>query len=273
MPFVTHASFGISPSGIKVGDILAQSVVSKFVTLSRAEPKEDAQVSVTVSGLYKDAIQGPVDFVMPAGQQQVRYPFTISSSGLPKNEDISVKLTFALQPDPTTSGAGVSLALSSGISFRVIDEQQEQFEIRQANFYAETDNQIQMLYTILNKGNVETRPDLIRVVLKQRDGVTQAEVIELGVSELPLTSPFTDEGVKRNFTHHLSSGNYQIESQFYKKGDLVFQSPLVPIQLVGQVPFLTKVFKDPLLLYACVGSLVLLVVMWFWIGNKNRLKS
>ena len=243
VPTVTHAFFGVSPSRVIIGDILSGTIVAEKVMITRAEPENDITVQVSFSGPQKDAIIGASEFTLPAGMQQVPYYFIVASSGLPKNEDLSATITFLLSSEVVEGGSSISLTLSSDIHFRVTDVRTERFQIKQVNFESNKDGKIGMYYFLLNHGNVETSPTLIKVILTDQDSLKISEVIVIEESEIPQVAAFSEQNIVFDLEHHLSSGKYFVEAEIFKDNAIIFHSPKAALQVIGGASTVTKIIR------------------------------
>jgi len=264
-PRSVSAAVGISPGSIEVGSILSGTIASKSISISRTNTETDTRVMIQVSGPQKDAILGASEMILPKGEQEVPYYFIISSSGLPKDEDLSATLTFLFMPDqPNESGSSIVLSLAGKVNFRVTDQRMEEIEIKQLNFKSTSDGEIELYYFLQNKGNVESRPDSITITLTNRETLKVAQEITIRKEEIPLAPAHSEQNIVFDLEHALASGLYYVEAEVKQGGWVLFHSNKASLQVFGKQSVVVELMREPsfqvsfTVILVGIGSIVIL---------------
>ncbi len=272
-PSVSFA-FGISPGQVVVEKMLADTTVDSMIMLSRARPEKEAYVSILIDGPQKDAIQAPSELILPAGIQQVPFPFTISSVGLPLFQDFLVTIRFTLKPDETdTQGAGMKLELVAKVLFSVTDEPINTLTTNQVNHFVSAEaGKLKVYVPLVNTGNVQTRPSSMQITLYKQKTFKKVRVLQLNQDDFPVAAPFSQQHAYVDLVHHLATGNYLIESEIVHNGKVIFQSPRVPIQLIeGPFRITTLIRQRYIQMFLVVFVLSGIGLVWFF-NRKQRFK-
>lgn len=250
-PLVAQAAFGVSPAEQHIENILAGTIVPRQVMLTRANPEHDDTVRVLIEGTNKGAIIGADQLVLPAGMDQVPYYFNIATAGLPKDQDLSANITFLLVPRDVPVGvAGFALKLTSVIKFRVTDERVDRFVVRQMSFDAKQDGQVEVSYFVKNEGNVQARPDTIRITFTDQKTLQEAGVMTIQGNEIPSLAAFEQDNVFIDVKHNLPSGNYFIQADMLKNTQVIFSSGKSALQVIGSASMVTKLIREPSFQYS-----------------------
>jgi hypothetical protein len=264
-----HA-IGISPSSITVDGILADTILPKKVTISRANAQTREIGFVEVSGAQKDAIIAPKQIILPAGEQEVIFPFGIATAGLPVDEDLTATISFVFAPaDPSPGSVSIALSLLMRVRFRVVKEHVDDYTIEQVSFSSKEDGHVNMYYILKNDGNVSTKPELIRMTFHDTETLEEAGVYEISSDNIPGSAPFQFDVVYFDVEHRLSSGVYTIFTEVIDDGEVVFSQRQDTIQVIGGASFVTALIREPSFQYS-VTILVMGVGGLVWLRKDYR---
>lgn len=242
LPSVAMA-VGVSPALVEIHDITPQNSVKSHVTFSRANPSEDSEARVSVTGNGTAAIHLSNDGIalLPKGQEQVIYEFVIEPIGFTVGVyEVRLKVVPIESDSDGKSGTKVLSGAESIVRFTVTNESVESFQINNVKMVDTMEDQaVALTYVMINDGNVDARPSKIEVTIKNEfdDSKTYSEIIP--ESQLAFTEAFTEETIDIETKINLSAGLYSPTIAFFRADEKMYSSENIRLQVTnadGKVP-------------------------------------
>ncbi len=224
-------ALGASPAKIVVDNVLVGSTLEKTITVSRADPRFDDVLIVTVTGTGQQYITlSTTSISLPKGEKQV--PFTIkiqpkqAASG---SYSAKVLLTAGASSIESPESSRVAVGLSIDIHFTVVETEIRSFKIAEARLRAapETDGGLLLSITANNAGNIEEKLTSARVLVRLDSN--EADDLPIIDTTIPLVASFAPlsniNTLDIPLAETLPSGIYRVQVQIHQGETVIFTSP------------------------------------------------
>lgn len=221
-----HAA-GVSPGTVVFERVPAGAEVTKTVVFSRLNPSKPAVLEIEFDGQAKEALTGPLKLDIPIGQRVVEYELTLKPGSMPAGEyEAGVTGYFTMEPDANAGGAqqAIRLGARATVLFEITNESIEEFIIDAVTVPSTEEGQsVVVTYDIVNKGNVDTKPDRIEFTIFDRINQEMDHEQTITAEALPFTKAFKREQVTLKLDADLDEGLYLVDTFIYKNDELVFE--------------------------------------------------
>lgn len=234
-------AIGVSPSTVRVENVLSGSSVPTEIVITRADGSGSAMVTLTVGGASGEYVTLPEGETMtfPEGEQRLTVPLLVEAGNLAGGEyEATFTVTMTSGVDEA-GGTGTSLmgASQAKVLFSVTNDAVEAYEITSADMSAsEVGEPIGFTYVMDNTGNVDTRP--ARVELEMVDETDDDNVLtqEFSGEEIAIVPAFTREEVSMFIEDHdLTPALYATSVTFYDADDeVIYEMDTLRVQIFPQ---------------------------------------
>lgn len=218
-------AIGLSPPEIKIDSVLRNSELVQYANISRAYGVEgDINIRIETSGQDASMISIQDSAVIADDEDQINIPFTISP-GEAANGDYEAVITFLVDPDEVdtsidgTAKVAVVTGVNMVVQFTVSGEQVLSYDITSFEVSeTEEGKGVFPTYTVVNKGNIDWRPEKIVLTFQDIDDDTNRFTEEIDGITLPLVKAGAQEDVSFVANSALLQGTYSAVADFYYDG-------------------------------------------------------
>jgi hypothetical protein len=221
-------AIGVSPSIIEVNDLANGIVVDKQVFVMRENPKSEEIYTVKVEGDGSKYIKLSSDKItIPKGDGKFPYKFSLNPVGA-ANGTYKVKLVFdGTVPEASAQSGNNNVAILAGITarinFTITDQQVKKIEISSLRSdEAEVNQSVVLHFRVKNLGNVDAKPDLIKVALTNQLDPTQVFTDEITSENIEFVGPAKDQEISVKLKSSIPQGRYNLKAEFYVGGSIIY---------------------------------------------------
>lgn len=218
-------AFGISPPRVFNDHLVPGTHFEQTITLTQAEPKEPLKIEVEIDAPeIRDwiEIKPGMEFVIPAGKQQ--FPMRVIIN-VPKDAGYDTYEGTISVTAMSGDGEGQIAVLTGAVAdikIRVSGEEFSDFKLKKVIVpNIEEGSPVEVVMTLENLGNVKVRPS--KVYLRLYDQYHQALLEEGEAKDMNWVEPFKVGKVVAGMPTKLGIGNYWVEIEIYKNGELFLE--------------------------------------------------
>lgn len=246
LPQYSHA-IGLSPAIHKANDLANGIIVEKIFKISRANPSNTIYYKVEAKGegaryvtLSKDELE------LPKGVESVPYKIMITPEGAPNgayNAQIVLTALPKVKEGELQAGnnlaAGNSVAVLDGVigmlNFSITDKEIRRFNVSDVSSQmTEVNRPVVLYYSMRNSGNIDARPQKVRLRFTDLSDPTNIYETEVMSEELALVAPSQSENASFAVRTPLKEGRYRVEVNIFDKDTIIHTTDNLIIEILPE---------------------------------------
>lgn len=228
IPLKTDA-IGASPAVTKLENIPLKSKITREISVSRGNPSQDQEATITVTGGGAPYITLPngSTLSLPKGQQQTRFPVlvdTTNSAAGTYSANVTISLNAPSEAKNTTgTGSSVLSGVSVKIEFSVTTDAREEYEINKVTIQETEEGQpVGFSYQLINTGGIDARPTSIALEVTNQETKEKVYAQTIAEDELVPVKGFSDGRVDVLTKASLPVGRYSASFIFSEGEKSIF---------------------------------------------------
>lgn len=248
-------AIGVSPGTITIPNVTNGLVISKKIRVT--SPSKNASVTFKSEVVGEGASYinlSSSEITIPLGQNYVDFSFEIKPVNAPNGNHKAFLVFTTTQGNRSNDAVGITTfeGATAEIDFTVTNAQVEQFTVGGLTAEPiETTNAPTFTFNIINDGNVNAKPDEIKVTITDRNhNILSQETLSKDL--FPVTAPGQTQTITVSTSKKLPPGTYYLSTSFFHNGidifdkkDILFSvSPEGTLMQEGELQDLTVTPSD-----------------------------